>query len=82
MKSNASGAGQVYFNDSAAFGFSREHSVAWPVRHDGAWHEYEVGLPVEKLTALRLDPATGAGEIVISAMELRDAGGGSNPLLR
>jgi hypothetical protein len=77
MKSTASGAGPVYFSDSAKFGFSRERSVPLSVKHDGAWHDYEVKLPLEKLTALRLDPATAAGQIVVNGLELTDASGKS-----
>jgi arylsulfatase A-like enzyme len=82
MKSTASGGGTLYYSSSAKPGFKREQSMPLAVQHDGQWHEYEVTLPVEKLTALRLDPASGAGQIEISTMELRDGKDQSHPLLR
>lgn len=75
LKSNASGPGVVYFSDRRVGGFHKEQTATFPLRHDGAFHDYEVKLPIEKLTALRLDPGNAPGEIAIEHLELRDAGG-------
>jgi hypothetical protein len=82
MKSTASGNGAVYFSTKAKFGFKREQSLPLVVKHDGQWHDYEVKLPVEKLTAIRVDAASARGEIVISTFELRDADGHASSLLK
>jgi arylsulfatase A-like enzyme len=75
MKSNATGEGRVYYTDAVKPGFNKEQSVALTMQHDGEWHDYKVELPAEKLTGLRLDPASGKGEIRIGSLELRDAAG-------
>ncbi len=77
MKSNASGGGTVYYSTAAKFGFKREQSLPLRVKHDGQWHDYEVKLPVEKLTAIRLDPATAPGEVRVESLALLDAAGGA-----
>jgi arylsulfatase A-like enzyme len=82
MKSTASGNGAVYFSTTAKFGFKREQSLPLAVKHDGQWHDYEVKLPVDKLTAVRVDPASARGEVVIATFELRDADGRSSNLLK
>jgi len=81
MKSSASGGGTLYYSTTAKFGFKRGESFPVAVKHDGQWHDYEVKLPVEKLTALRLDPATAPGEITVATLELRDASGHSTRLV-
>lgn len=75
MKSNAAGEGRVYYTDAAKAGFNKEQSIVLPVQHDGEWHDYKAELPSEKLTGLRIDPASGKGEIRIGSLELRDAAG-------
>ena len=54
----------------------RERSTDFKPVHDGQWHEYSVELPLKgNLVGLRLDPASGPGEIAIDWMELRNAKG-------
>ena len=71
MKSSAKGSARAYFSETAKFGFNSEQSVDFEVQHDGNWHEYTVDLPAKKLTALRIDPATGPGEIHVSELRLQ-----------
>ena len=66
MKGKTRGSGQVFWCTRDAARFHRSRSVALAMRHDGAWHDYEVKLPVRgRLTALRLDPGTAPGRIDI-----------------
>lgn len=75
MKSTASGQALVYFSTPEKPGYNVAQTVPFDAKHDGQWHDYEIKLPIEKLTALRLDPANASGEITISTLELRDAAG-------
>lgn len=75
MKSVAGGHGVVYFSTAAKPGFNIERSVSFAITHDGAFHDYEIKLPIETLSALRLDPGNAQGSIAIEHLELRDAGG-------
>jgi len=82
LSSTASGDGRVYFSTPKNNRFAKEQSVPLTITHDGAMHDYEVALPesVETLTALRLDPVSASGQIVIERIELRDASGKGHPL--
>jgi len=75
MRSTASGKALVYYCNTPKRGFNREQTVPLPVKHDGEWHEYKVIVPSEKLTALRIDPATAKGEVRLSSLTLTDAAG-------
>lgn len=68
MKSGSKGTGTVYYNKPAAAG----RTVSFPVHHDGAYHEYEVSIPVEMLNALRIDPSRGEGSIEIDWIRVED----------
>jgi len=66
MKCRTRGPGQVFWTTTRDPRFHRSRSVAMPLRHDGAWHVYEVKLPVRgRLRALRIDPGTAPGKIEI-----------------
>ena len=71
MKLATRGAGQVFWVSDTEKRFHRSRSVSVPLRHDGAWHEYEAELPVqEKLRGVRIDPGTGPGRIDIEWVRL------------
>ncbi len=71
MKSDSSGAALVYYNKP----FGKDHTVGFPVEHDGQWHEYEAAIPAPNLDALRLDPSTAPGRIEIDWIRIeKDAG--------
>jgi arylsulfatase A-like enzyme len=71
MKSDSSGGALVYFNKP----FGKDHTVGFPVKHDGEWHEYEVAIQASNLDALRLDPSTAPGRIEIDWIRIeKDAG--------
>ena len=81
LSSTASGKGQVYFTTPQNKRFSKEQSVPLSINHDGAMHDYEIALPdgIETLAALRLDPATSPGEIVIERSHYAMPRGASTP---
>lgn len=70
MKSHSSGAGMFYYNKPA-----KERTITFPAQHDGAWHEYQVKIPVEQLTALRLDPSTAQGRLELDWIRVEDSSG-------
>lgn len=82
LKSTAGGTGAIYFTDTPKGGFSKDRSVNFPMRHDGAFHDHEIKLPVTKLLALRLDPGNAPGEITISRLEITGSAGEPINLLR
>jgi arylsulfatase A-like enzyme len=75
MKSDSRGGGQVFW---AAAGevFHKNRTAAFEPTHDGQWHDYAVTLPTTKpLDALRIDPATGPGDIRFETIRLADKAG-------
>ncbi len=78
---SSKGKGTLFFSDSSQNGFSKERSVDFDLKHDGAPHEYEIQLPVTKLLALRLDPGSASGNIAIHRFDLSDKSGQSTSLL-
>lgn len=71
MKSNSSGAAQVFWTTPDG-GWSQERMQTMQVQHDGKWHTYSAALPAEDtVTRLRLDPGMGEGTIVIDYIRLR-----------
>lgn len=75
LKSTAGGTGVVYFIGAPKGNFRKEDSVSFPMKHDGAFHDYEIAIPPARLFALRLDPGNAPGEITVATFELRDASG-------
>ena len=71
MKSDSKGTGTVYYNKPFAAG----RTVAFPVQHDGKYHEYKVEIPVETLNALRLDPSRGSGTMEFDSIQVLDHSG-------
>ncbi|QHI70068.1 sulfatase [Tichowtungia aerotolerans] len=71
MKSDSKGTGTVYYNKPAAAG----RTVSFPVHHDGAYHEYEVSIPVDMLNAVRLDPSRGPGRMEIDWIRVFNSSG-------
>lgn len=82
IRSTAGGTGVVYFSDSPKAGFNKEKSVDFPMKHDGAFHDHEIRLPVTRFLALRLDPGNAPGEITISRLEITGSAGAPIDLLR
>lgn len=73
MRSTATGHGQLFWGTAQQSGETEANSVRFDVAHDGNWHDYEITLPaVEPTQRLRLDPATGAGEIAIDRFQIEE----------
>ncbi len=76
LKSSSRGVGQVFWATADEKAFHRDRSVSFEPKHDGDWHSYTVKLAeVKALIALRLDPATAAGEIQLASIHLKDKDG-------
>ena len=77
MSSTARGSGQLFWQEEGVRpAFHRDRSTTFAMTHDGAAHEYRVELtPRRRITALRLDPGQGAGEIRVSSMRFAGSGG-------
>ncbi|MCC6353131.1 MAG: sulfatase [Verrucomicrobiae bacterium] len=80
LKSTAGGTGVVYFIGGPKGNFKKEDSVSFPMKHDGAFHDYAIAISPAKLFALRLDPGNAPGEITVAAFELLDASGKATAL--
>jgi len=75
LSSSAKGAALIYYATTETPGFEKSRTLPLALRHDGSSQDFEVTLPFPRLAALRLDPASGPGEIAIERFELRDAAG-------
>lgn len=76
LRSNAKGAALLYHAAPKDKGYDKSRTLPLDLSHDGRPHDFALKLPFAKLRSLRLDPASGPGEIVIERFELRDAAGG------
>jgi arylsulfatase A-like enzyme len=81
MTSSGNGNGTLFFSDSAKNGFNKKQSVDFAVKHDGISHDYEITLPPETISAIRLDPGNSVGDVVIERFELLDKTGRLSSLL-
>ena len=78
MTSDSRGGGQVFWATADNKVFHRDRSTTFEPTHDGKPHSYGVKLPVEKpIVALRLDPSTAPGQIVLKSIHLKDKDGKS-----
>lgn len=75
LGSSAKGPALIYHATPEAPGFDKSRTIPLALRHDGSAQDFQLTLPFPRLTGLRLDPATGPGEIEIERFELRDAAG-------
>ncbi len=81
LSSTSAGPSTVYYSDKEAPGFNRQQSVDFAVTHDGERRDYEVTLPTGRVTALRVDPGSAAGVVVLERLILRDAIGHETTLV-
>jgi hypothetical protein len=75
LNSSAKGAAFIYYATPETPGFDKSRTLPLALKHDRSSQDFEVSLPFARLTALRLDPASGPGEIALERFELRDAAG-------
>jgi arylsulfatase A-like enzyme len=74
MRSSSAGQAQIFWRTPAINAFSAANSESFEVRHDGAWHDYTVELPIQgKLTHLRFDPSQNTGSISMKNLRLIDS---------
>ncbi|MCU0917244.1 MAG: hypothetical protein MUC88_22175, partial [Planctomycetes bacterium] len=68
MKSEADPGGELFYGRV----FQAGHSVRFTVKNDGQWHEYSLLIPdpLGAGTRFRLDPAAGAGRIVVGSISV------------
>ncbi len=68
MKSDADPAGELFYGRV----FQAGRSVRFTVNSDGQWHDYALVIPdpLGLGTRFRLDPAAGAGHIVVASIEV------------
>lgn len=76
MKSNSRGGGRLYWKEQGSgSAFSKDRSQAFTVTHDGDTHEYRVEWSTDSpVTAIRIDPSTGRGALLISDVVLSGSG--------
>ncbi len=71
MKSNSGGMGEVSWKGGNNKDCVPENMVSVEIIHDGEWHDYSVQLPLkEVLKAIRLKPATAAGDMQVRNIRL------------
>lgn len=71
MTSDASGNGQVYWQEQDAGPFKAERSQFFEVQHDGKQHHYAVPFTTKSpLVAVRIDPSRGRGKAEIADIRL------------
>jgi arylsulfatase A-like enzyme len=75
LSSSAKGAAFIYYATPETPGFDKSRTLPLALKHDRSSQDFELTLPFPRLTALRLDPASGPGEIALERFELRDAAG-------
>ncbi len=79
MRLKTGGDGQFFWSSNKHQGTDPRRQSSFALRHDGAWHEYTVPLPIDgNLTELRLDPGTAAGQIDVDWIAVHR--GGLHPL--
>ncbi len=73
MKSTASGEGRVFWKGTKFDYYDTSRSMAFPVTHDGQWHEYTVdltGAGNEFVNQLNFEVCSGPGDIEVAWMTL------------
>jgi hypothetical protein len=78
ISSTGSGRGQLFWQEQGVQPpFFRERSVVFDMTHDGRPHEYRIAFTsAHPVTAIRLDPGQGPGQISITLVRLVDPGNG------
>lgn len=77
MSSRSAGSGRVYWQErDVAPVFHRDRSMPFEVQHDGETHDYAVSLrPTNAVVAVRIDPSTAPGDVIISQLRLTTTDG-------
>jgi arylsulfatase A-like enzyme len=75
LSSTGKGKGVVYYATKTNPNYHIECSVSFDIQHDGKFHDYEITLPVESISAIRIDPGNAPGDIIITGLALYDTHG-------
>lgn len=71
MESDSSGTGQIFWKDKDHQPFSADRSKRFEVKHDGRPQQYRIEWNVaHPVTAVRIDPSKGSGQMTISQIKL------------
>ncbi|MGB6220822.1 MAG: arylsulfatase [Haloferula sp.] len=71
VRSNAAGAGEVFFTTDPKMPLNKGTNVALNIPHDDQWHEISIALETTSaLKALRIDPCSEAGSVQIENLAL------------
>lgn len=75
-QSHASGDGKIFWTTDAKTQLPKGAQLPFAVKHDGQWQSVSVKIPETKaIHGLRFDPCSGAGEVRIEGLQLKDAAG-------
>lgn len=76
VQSHASGEGVIFWTTDAETSLPNGNHQTFAVTHDGQWHDVTLTIAEPKtLTAMRLDPCAGKGEVCIEGLQLKDGSG-------
>jgi len=77
LQSNSRGEARVYWHEQGVAPlFHLDRSTPIVINHDGKEHNYQVKItPKNPLQAIRIDPASGTGEITLSDIKLTTVDG-------
>jgi hypothetical protein len=75
FSSEAAGPASIYFTELDQRAFHKDQSVSFDTHPDGSPHDYQVTLPISKLHAIRLDPASKSGQIKITRFTINNSAG-------
>jgi hypothetical protein len=75
FSSEAAGPASIYFTELDQRAFHKDQSVSFDSHPDGSPHDYQVTLPISKLHAIRLDPASKSGQIQITRFTINNSAG-------
>ena len=76
LRSEADGAGEIYFTTDARTKLPAGGHLDFAVTHDGRWHDFELPLATtERIFALRIDPCSKPGAAIIADLQLRTNAG-------
>jgi len=83
LQAHSRGEGEIYWTTDATTTLPKGKHLAFPVTHDGQWHEVTLKIDDAKtLHALRLDPCAGPGEVRIESLTLLDSAGNDLNILK
>jgi len=75
-QSHAHGDGKIFWTTDAKTQLPKGTQLPFAMKNDGQWQNVSIKIPETKIIhGLRLDPCSGAGEVRIEGLQLKDAAG-------